>query len=184
MPSKSQSLNWDGVIFVRAGPFKNGIFRFTIQLDASFPAQKSPPVIKLIATSLSHPLISPDTLIFDTSSAFPTWSENDHIYEILKFFKFALENLDYCCTQVQRYSNVSAVELYNGDRQKYLDEARETATKSVNEIFTNNVNDDKQHIFSFDKNIVDDGLHDQILENMRSLSDTADNFSFSFERRG
>lgn len=183
MPSKSQSLNWDGIIFVRVGPLKNGIFRFVLQLDSAFPSQKTPPTIKLLSP-LIHPLISLDTLVFDSSSAFPVWSENDHIYELLKFFKYSLENLEFCCTQVQRHSNSSAVEMFTSDRQKFLDIAKESVTTSVNEIFTSNVNDDKNHIFSFDKTIVDEGLHDQILENMKSLSDTCDNFSFSFERRG
>jgi ubiquitin-protein ligase len=183
MPSKNHSLLWDGIIFVRVGPLKNGIFRFTLQLDSGFPLQKSPPVIKMLSP-LSHPLISLDTLVFDSSSAFPVWSENDHVYEILKFFKYSLENIDYCCTQIQRHSNSSAVEMITNDRQKYLDLAKESVTKSVNEIFTSNVNDDANHVFSFDKTIVDEGLHDQIIENMKSLSDTCDNFSFSFERRG
>lgn len=179
MPTKN-SLLWDGIIFVRSGPFKNGIFRFVVQLETNFPTQKSAPIIKLL-NPIDHPLVSPETLIFDSSSAFPTWSENDHIYEILKFFKYAFENLDYCCNQVQRPPNTNAVELYNNDRQKFSDMSRETVTSSVNDIFNS---DDKHHIFSFDKSIVDEGLHEQIIENMKSLSDSCENFSFSFERRG
>lgn len=183
MPTRNHSLLWDGIIFVRLGALKNGIFRFSMQLESSFPSQKSPPIIKLL-TPLVHPLISDETLIFDSSSAFPTWSDSDHVYEILKFFKYALENVDYCCSQIPRVSNQSAVELYNSDREKFLELARETVTRSVNEIFNSNASEDKQHIFSFDKSLVDDGLHEQILENMKSMSDTCDNFSFSFERRG
>lgn len=183
MPSRAHSLIWDGVMFVRAGVFKNGIFRFVIQLDSSFPLQKNPPIIKLL-NHIVHPLVNEDTSIFDASPAFPTWSDNDHIYEILKFLKYAIENVEYCCTQVQRPSNRTAVELYHNDRQKFLEMSRDAVTKSVNEVFNSNPHDDKQHVFSFDKSIVDDGLHDQILENMKSLSDSSDNFSFSFERRG
>lgn len=180
MPTKNKSLLWDGILFARAGPFKTGIFRFTLHLESTFPAQKSPPTIKLL-DPLTHPLVAEETLIFDSSPAFPTWSENDHIYELLKFFKYAIENLEYCCSQVQRPSNTDAVELYNNDRQKFLEMAQETVTKSVNDIFTS---DDKQHVFSFDKIIVDEGTHEQILENMKSMSDTSDNFCFSYERRG
>lgn len=182
MPSRSHSLIWDGIIFVRSGPLKNGIFHFILQLDANFPTQKAPPVIKLLKPLL-HPLVASDTKLFDSSSAFPSWSDNDHVYEILKFFKYALENIDYCCNQVQRQANPSAAELYNNDRQKFVELSREAVTTSVNEVF-NAPNDDKQHVFSFDKSIVDEGLHEQILESMKSLSDTSDNFSFSFERRG
>lgn len=183
VPTRNHSLLWDGIIFVRSGPLKNGIFRFVLQLESNFPSQKLPPVIKLL-TPLVHPLISDETLIFDSSSAFPTWSDNDHVYEILKFFKYALENVDYCCSQLQRPSNQSAVELFNSDRQKFIELAREAVTRSVNEIFNSSGSDDKQNVFAFDKSIVDEGLHDQILENMKSLTDACDNFSFSFERRG
>lgn len=182
MPSRNLSLIWDGVIFVRSGPFKNGIFRFTLQLEPTFPLQKFPPVIKLL-TPLLHPLVHDDTLIFDSSSAFPTWNDSDHIYEILKFLKYALENLDYCCTQIQRPSNPSAVELHNKNRQRFLELSRETVTRSVNEVF-NSSSDDKQNVFTFDKSIVDEGLHEQILESMKSLPDITENFSFSFDRRG
>lgn len=183
MPTKNHSLIWDGIIFVRSGPLKNGNFRFVLHLESTFPSQKFPPVIKLL-TPLVHPLVSDDTLIFDTSSAFPTWSDGDHIYEILKFLKYALENIDYCCTQIQRPSNPAAVEFYNKNRQKFLELSRETVTRSVNEVFNSNENNDKQNVFSFDKSIVDEGLHEQIIENMKSLSDSSDNFTFSFDRRG
>lgn len=181
MPTKNHSLLWDGIIFVRAGPFKNGIFRFTLQLDSSFPTQKAYPCIRLLSP-LMHPLVSEDTMVFDASSAFPTWSENDHVYELLKFLKYALENIDYCCTQIlSPPSNHSALELHNSDRQKFIEMAQETANRSVNEIFTS---DDKQHVFAFDKSIVDE-QHENIIENMKSLSDSScDNFSFSLERRG
>lgn len=184
MPTKTNSLLWDGIIFVRSGPFKNGIFRFHLHLESTFSAQKTPPQIKLLSP-ITHPLISEETLILDSSSAFPTWSENDHIYEILKFFKYVLENIDYCCNQVQTFSNQNAVELYNNDRQKFLDEAREVVTRSVEEAFNPKEGEDKQHIFTFDKNIIEGGLHEQILENMKSLNDASfDSFSFSFDRRG
>lgn len=181
MPSKTQTLEWDGVLFVRTGVFKNGIFRFVLQLESSFPSQKTPPVITLLKP-LVHPLACEETLVFETSSAFPTWSENDHIYELLKFFKYAIENVDYCCTNVQRPANSAAVELYNSDRQKFLEVSRDAVTTSVNEIFNSNPGDDKQHVFSFDKSVVEDGLHEQILENMKS--DSTDSFPFSFDRRG
>lgn len=183
MPSKNNSLLWDGVMFVRSGPLKNGIFRFTLQLDSTFPSQKLPPVITLL-TPLLHPLVSEDTLIFDLSSAFPTWNDGDHVYEVLKFFKYTFENIDFCCSQIQRPSNFSAVEMYKNNRQKYLELSRETVTRSVNEVFNSNGVDDKQNVFTFDKSIVDEGLHQQILENMKSVAESADNFSFSFDRRG
>lgn len=175
---------WDGIIFVRSGVYKNGIFRFTIQLEASFPLQKSSPIIKLLSPLL-HPLISEESLLFDSSSAFPAWSENDHIYELLKFFKYCIENIDYCCTQVKRFSSLNAVELCTNDRNNFIKMSQEIVAKSVNGTFNSDPLDDKkQDVFTFDKSTVDETLHDQILENMKSLSDSCDTFSFSSDRRG
>lgn len=183
MPSKSQPLVWDGVIFVRTGVFKNGIFRFILQLEPTFPSQSNPPVIKLTSNIL-HPLVDEETLVFDTSSAFPTWSENDHIYEILKFLKYALDNVEYCCAQIQRPANTTAVDLFNSDQPKFLDTAREAVARTVNEVFNSNANDDQLHAFSFDKNSVDQSF--QILESMKrsDFTDSNENFSFTVDRRG
>lgn len=184
MPTKPTSLIWDGVIFVRSGVYKNGIFRFTIHLEASFPSQKSVPIIKLLSPLL-HPLISEESFLFDSSSAFPAWSENDHIYEVLKFFKYCIENIDYCFTQVKRFSNSNAVELYTNDRNNFIKMSQEIVAKSVNGTFNSDpLDDQKQDVFTFDKSTVDETLHDQILENMKSLSDSCDTFSFSSDRRG
>lgn len=180
MPQKSNSFKLEGILFVRSGIFKNGVFRFTLSLESTFPQQKFAPIIKL-SDPLVHPLVSPDSQVFDSSSAFPTWSDNDHIYELLKFFKYGIENIEYSCA-VTRPSNPNAVEFYNKDRQKFLETCRESVTKSVNEIFTSN---DAENIFTFDKSFIEEeGLHDQILENMKSFSGSSENFQFSFERRG
>jgi ubiquitin-protein ligase len=184
MPKKSNSFSLEGVFFARSGVFKNGVFRFEISLDPSFPQQKFAPVIKLNDPTIFHPLVSPDTQIFDSISAFPTWTDSDHLYELLKFFKYSFENIEYSIA-VPRPANLQAVEMYKSDRQKFLEISQETATRSVNEIFTSN--NAAEHIFAFDKKIIDEeGLHDQILENMKNLSENSDNISFSFslERRG
>lgn len=183
LPSKNQPLVWDGVVFIRTGVFKNGIFRFVLEMESTFPIQSNPPVIKLISNIL-HPLVDETTSVFDTSSAFPTWSENDHIYEILKFFKYALDHVEYCCAQIQRPANAAAVDLYNSDQPKFLEIARETVARSVNEVFNSN-NEDQQHAFAFDKKTVD--LHEQILATMKrsDFTDSNENFSFlSVDRRG
>lgn len=39
---------WNGVFFVRTGLLKNGIFRFTLELNDGYPNTSSAPVINLI----------------------------------------------------------------------------------------------------------------------------------------
>ncbi len=44
IPSSESSLLWYGVIFVRTGQYKGGIFRFNISLTEEFPNDLKPPV--------------------------------------------------------------------------------------------------------------------------------------------
>ena len=187
MPQRANSKELEGIFFVRSGLFKNAVFRFNLVLDSNYPQQKNAPVITLNTNvPVSHPLIHPQTLVFDSSSAFPVWNE-DHIYELLKFFKYSFENMDYSCA-VNHPSNHAAVDLYNKDREQFSENAKETVTRTINEVFASNEvasASNKNFIFSYDKSINEENLHDQILENMKNFSDSSiENFSFSFDRRG
>lgn len=183
LPSKDSSLIWNGVIFVRAGLLKDGIFRFALKLESDFPKnQKNAPVI-ILRTPICHPLISSD-LNFDSSSAFPSWnSESDHIYELLKFFKYALENIDYCCcNQLASVPNIEALEMYQKNRQQFIETSRDCVKQSIEEIYSANSESDK-HFLSFEK--YDQDIHGAILQNIKSLNNLSDdNISSIFDRRG
>lgn len=182
MPKKSNSLIIEGIYFCRSGLFKNAIFRFTLLLEKTFPHQKTP-VLKL-QCPLLHPLVSEETCIFDCSSAFPEWSENDHLYELLKFFKYSMENIEYSCG-LPNAVNPNAVQMYNNDREKYLNICKETVTQSMNDVFNADEKDTNDNFFNFDKTLIDENLQEQIIENMKNFNDLSLNdFSFSFERRG
>lgn len=49
-------LAWHGVIFIREGPYKDGIFKFEIRIPSSYP--KSAPEV-YFTTIVGHPLIDP-----------------------------------------------------------------------------------------------------------------------------
>lgn len=182
MPKKSNSLVIEGIYFPRSGPFKNAIFRFTLLLEKTFPHQKTP-VLKL-QHPLLHPLISEDTCEFDCSSAFPEWSENDHLYELLKFFKYSMENIEYS-SGLANPVNLNAVQIYNNDREKYFNICKESVTQTMNDVFNADEKNDHDHFFHFDKTLIDENLQEQIIENMKNFNDLSLNdFSFSFERRG
>uniref|UniRef100_A0A8D8L1K7 Protein crossbronx homolog n=1 Tax=Culex pipiens TaxID=7175 RepID=A0A8D8L1K7_CULPI len=44
IPSHENSFVWFGVLFVRSGPYKNGVFRFTLTLSDKFPNDSAVPV--------------------------------------------------------------------------------------------------------------------------------------------
>ncbi|KAL7013425.1 hypothetical protein ACKWTF_015387 [Chironomus riparius] len=183
VPSKNNSLLWNGIIFMRSGVFKNAILRFTVQLEGTYPNTKNTPEIKL-EFPIDHPLISPDTFIFDSSHAFPSWNESEHLYTLLKFFKYCLENFDFCCNlPPEKVVNIEAVSLYTKDKKEFNQKVEETVARSVNEIFTPAGDD---NCFSFDRNSIeeDEEIHQSILDNMKNITDNLpESFSFLFDRR-
>lgn len=182
MPNKSNSLIIEGIYFPRIGLFKNAIIRFSILLEKTFPHQKTP-VLKL-DQSVLHPLVSEDTGVFDCTSAFPEWSENDHLYELLKFFKYSMENIEYSCG-LPSPVNHTAVQMFTQDREKYLEKCKETVTQTMNDVFNAGEKDEHDHFFRFDKTLIDENLQEQIVESMKNFNEVSLNdFSFSFERRG
>ena len=55
-------LGWKGVLFVKEGAYKKGIFKFIIQIPSSYPS-KAPTVT--FETKVIHPLINSKTAILD-----------------------------------------------------------------------------------------------------------------------
>jgi len=48
------TIEWNGVIFVKEGAYKKGIFKFIIQINQSYPSK--PPIV-IFLTKVIHPLI-------------------------------------------------------------------------------------------------------------------------------
>ncbi len=61
---------WHGVLFIREGFYKDGIFKFEINIPSSYPAKA--PEVKFVSKVL-HPLIDNKTGVLDISKKFPTW---------------------------------------------------------------------------------------------------------------
>ncbi|KAJ8979020.1 hypothetical protein NQ317_003123 [Molorchus minor] len=75
IPSKENSLMWFGVIFVRCGPYEDGVFRFTILLDENFPDGEHPKVI--FQSDIFHPVIDPVSKELNLLQAFPKWNKSE-----------------------------------------------------------------------------------------------------------
>lgn len=77
---------WQGVIFVRKGYYKGGIFRFRINFPSSYPLRA--PSIIFAKGSLIHPLIDPKDDHLALASGFPSWNPKEsNITRILYFIK-------------------------------------------------------------------------------------------------
>ncbi|KAK9447155.1 uncharacterized protein V1518DRAFT_422341 [Limtongia smithiae] len=62
-PSLSTPRIWQGVIFLKKGPYAGGVFRFLIFFPDQYPYAL--PAIRMISTLTSHPLVNPLNNEFD-----------------------------------------------------------------------------------------------------------------------
>ncbi|XP_020621754.1 protein crossbronx homolog [Orbicella faveolata] len=70
MPSLKSLQVWHGIIFVRVGPYRHGIFRFVVILEDDFP--QSRPLLKF-TTAVFHPQVHPANGVLNLDSHFPLW---------------------------------------------------------------------------------------------------------------
>lgn len=101
---------WFGVIFTRRGPYKNGVFRFSILLDENFPDCEHPVSCSTISLNLInyykfqrvlfhskvlHPVINPENNELNLLGAFPVWQKSEqHIWQVLKYIQWIFVNID------------------------------------------------------------------------------------------
>ena len=69
LPSFDSLREWSGVLFVRSGVYKGGIFRFSMQLPRSYPANGACPRV-LFQSRVFHPHVHPQTGQVDILSHF------------------------------------------------------------------------------------------------------------------
>ena len=70
IPQSDNIKIWHGVIFPREGLYKDGIFKFQIQIPPEYP--NSPPTV-IFVSKVYHPLINKESGVLDLSKKFPKW---------------------------------------------------------------------------------------------------------------
>lgn len=165
IPSRDNSFLWFGVIFVREGYYKDGIFRFNISLPDNFPSDKKPPTI-IFQNEIFHPLICPYTCTLDTSGGFPTWTEgSSHIWQVLKFIQFIFTHPQDCCQTIEnKLPNQTAADLLSQNKAEFIAKVKECVTASVERIYDPAPTDDI-HYITFEK--FDPDVHSTVLDNLK-----------------
>ena len=78
LPSFDNLRQWSGVIFIRKGLYKGGIFRFFLELPRSYPANGACPRVTFV-TPLHHPHVDSKTGRVDILSHFDgKWIAGEH----------------------------------------------------------------------------------------------------------
>jgi ubiquitin-protein ligase len=107
IPSIDSLRKFYGVIFVRRGPYMNGIFKFTLDLPLRYNDVNTHPVITFTSRVYS-PYVDPETGILDIHTIYPRWDPARHyLVTVLTHVK----KIFYAKTYLDAISNVAAKEL-------------------------------------------------------------------------
>ncbi|KAJ8954430.1 hypothetical protein NQ318_011106 [Aromia moschata] len=142
IPSKESSLIWFGVIFVRNGPYEDGVFRFNILLDENFPDGEHPKVV--FQSEVFHPVIDLVTNKLSLSSAFPKWHKSDqHLWQVLKYIQWIFDNMN---ASLAHAVNKEAEKMYRNDLNAFTAKAQELVKLSKEHLYDQPQTEDKHYI--------------------------------------
>eukprot|EP01041_Mallomonas_annulata_P007624 gene7623-15611_t len=141
MPEFDDIRQLNGVIFVRRGLYRNGIFRFKISLPRNYNSVNAHPLI-IFTPPIFNPLIDNETGILDLrlEESLREWQPDKHfIVTVLTFLKkiFYMQNF-------QKYPSVpneTARNIFTNDKEEYLrlvEECVQDSLKRIHETFPNN----------------------------------------------
>lgn len=80
VPSMKELRHFYGVIFVRRGPFTNGIFKFQLRLPEKYNDVDQWPQITF-DSYVFHPHVNASTGELDVKSAYPRWDPHRYMFE-------------------------------------------------------------------------------------------------------
>ncbi|XP_053608557.1 protein crossbronx homolog [Plodia interpunctella] len=140
IPSYENSFVWFGVIFVRAGYYEGGVFRFTLTLPENFP-DVNVPVVNF-SSNLYHPAVDSNTGNLNLHEVFPQWDiKRNHIWQILKYLHFIFHNLN-----MKAPANADASTIYKTNKKLFLEKVRECVVSSIDHVYDDPPIDDRHYI--------------------------------------
>ncbi|XP_001654780.2 protein crossbronx homolog [Aedes aegypti] len=164
IPSFENSFLWFGVIFVRSGPYKDGVFRFTVSLPDKFPNDATVPNV-VFQSETFHPLIDPYNGTLELAEAFPKWkSGENHVWQLLKFIQYIFASFDEYMSLAEQSANNVAYELYGQNRPEFLRKVEECVRLGQSRLYDPAPVQDRNYIV-FDR--FDRETHGPVLESLK-----------------
>eukprot|EP00743_Colponemidia_sp_Colp-15_P004435 GILK01004782.1.p1 GENE.GILK01004782.1~~GILK01004782.1.p1 ORF type:complete len:296 (+),score=43.90 GILK01004782.1:85-972(+) len=133
MPQFDTLRIWHGIIFIRQGFYRQGVFKFVISIPEEYPEAR--PTVTFFS-HVFHPLVHPETGELDLSVAFPTWrAGKDYVVLVLAFLKKIFYQKDLFTTR--NAPNAHASELYQNNRKEFIEKVEACVRDSVSTVLEN-----------------------------------------------
>ncbi|KAL9704804.1 hypothetical protein quinque_008322 [Culex quinquefasciatus] len=164
IPSHENSFVWFGVLFVRSGPYKNGVFRFTLTLSDKFPNDSAVPTV-VFQSETFHPLVCPYNGTLELSEAFAKWKTGEnHLWQVLKFIQYVFVHFEEYMAVAELTANNVAHELFQQSRADFLQRVEDCVRLSQAKVYDPAPVQDRNYIV-FEQ--FDGAVHGPVLESMK-----------------
>eukprot|EP00941_MAST-03F_sp_MAST-3F-sp1_P002748 g2748.t1 len=140
VPSMDNMRVWNGVIFIRQGLYRDGIFKFRMDIPQNYPADNARPTVTFF-TPVFHPLVDPDTGVLDLDCRFPKWRYGkDYLVYVLVFIKKIFYTKAFPLKDFPYPKNPEALKLFNASDEKkaYLAKVAECVKSSLDNATRSN----------------------------------------------
>jgi ubiquitin-protein ligase len=133
VPSLDDLRKFYGIIFVRRGPFTNGIFKFQLRLPPTYNDVNQHPRITF-ESYIYNPHVNAETGELDITTAYPRWDPSKHyLVTVLTFLK----KIFYAKTFDDAMANPEARELAKNDASTYRKNVDACVRESQKQVFVN-----------------------------------------------
>jgi ubiquitin-protein ligase len=133
IPSLDSLRKFYGVIFVRRGPFTNGIFKFALELPLKYNDLNQHPIITF-TSYVYNPYVDPVTGRLDIQTSYPRWDPARHyLVTVLTFLK----KIFYQKTFDDAVANVEARNLAVRDPEAFRKEVDDCVRASQRDVYEN-----------------------------------------------
>ena len=122
-----------GIIFVRRGPYTNGIFKFQLILPPEYNSLNTYPRI-IFSSYVYNPHVNPATGELDIETAYPRWDSTRHyLVTVLTFLK----KIFYSKTFKEAKANGPARDLSEQKPAEYRENVEQCVRESQKEVYVN-----------------------------------------------
>jgi ubiquitin-protein ligase len=133
VPTLTDLRLFHGIIFVRRGPFTNGVFKFQLALPRLYNDKDQHPVI-VFSTPVYNPHVDYESGLLDISAAYPDWDPSRHyLVTVLTFLK----KIFYAKTFADAVANKEAKTLQQTDAVAYRAKVDACVRESQRQVFVN-----------------------------------------------